>query len=134
MVSTTRDAALFFDEGDTTDFGDRVGIALFPLVGLDVARSDPMAKTETLPAADNENNRRSKGWSDGEEERWIERASESRGMVAIILPSVVVAGGTSHTFTKRSADADERKCDLSSHRKSLMGDACPVNFASVLGF
>lgn len=51
------------------------------------------------------------------------RESESKGTVATILPSVLGPEGTSQTLTKRSADAEERKCDRSIQRNTLTGEA-----------
>ena len=50
---TDRVPAAFLEEGEMTDLGESVGIALFPFVGLEVDKSEDRVKTDTLPEADN---------------------------------------------------------------------------------
>ena len=70
-----------------TDFGERVGIALLPFDGLEVARSEPMVKTETFPEADNVDSSRSDrdsgdgGWGRWREEGWGDRGSAGEEVV-----------------------------------------------------
>lgn len=56
-------AAFCLEEGEMTDLGLRVGIALLPLDGLAVAKSEARVKTDTLPAAESAKSRCCEGAS-----------------------------------------------------------------------